>query len=558
VTRAGGTRAGRSRAGDSAPDAIVVGAGPNGLVAANLLVDAGWEVVVLEALGEPGGAVKSARLFERDHPEFTSDLCSAFYPLAAASPEIAGLHLEEHGLRWQHADAVLAHPLADGRAAVLERRPEATIELLEQLAPGDGAGFQRLYDLWKGIGDEILEVIFTPFPPLRAASRIASTLKVAGTLRLLRLLSLPVRRLGEEEFSGPGAMLLAGCAMHADLSPEQAGSSIYGWLLTMLGQQFGFPVPAGGAGELTKALVARFESLGGSIVCNAEVDEIVVRDGRAVGVRVRGDMKPWPVRRAVLADVPATCLYQSMVAAEHLPARLTDDLKRFQWDYATVKVDWALSRPVPWAAEGPERAGTVHLASSMDQLTEYSAQLAMGRVPGEPFVLVGQMTTADPTRSPPGTESLWAYTHVPRSVRGDAGSDDITGCWDDRELEAMADRITAQFERYAPSFGQAVVDRHVMGPAQLEEHDLSLVGGAINGGTSAIHQQLVFRPTPGLGRPETPIVGLYLASSSAHPGGGVHGACGANAARAALREVRPVLGPLARSVVRFAERIVNS
>jgi phytoene dehydrogenase-like protein len=192
---------------------------------------------------------------------------------------------------------------------------------------------------------------------------------------------------------------------------------------------------------------------------------------------------------------------------------------------------------VPWTAHDAADAGTVHLAASMDEMTAYTAQLAMGRIPDRPFLLVGQMTTADPSRSPAGTESLWAYTHVPRQVRGDAGGD-LTGSWDRGEQELFADRIEEQIERFAPGFRQLVIDRVIQSPAALQEHDGNLVGGAINGGTTAIHQQLMFRPTPGFGRPETPIPGLYLASSSAHPGGGVHGACGSNAARAALRAHR--------------------
>jgi phytoene dehydrogenase-like protein len=180
------------------------------------------------------------------------------------------------------------------------------------------------------------------------------------------------------------------------------------------------------------------------------------------------------------------------------------------------------------------QAGTVHLADSVDEMTQYCADIAQQRIPGRPFVLVGQMTTADPSRSPAGSEVLWAYTHVPRTVRGDAGSGEIAGVWDDADREAITARIENRIEEYAPGFKSLISARHLLCPGDLEDHDANLIGGAINGGTCAIHQQLVFRPIPGLGRSETPIRNLYLASSSAHPGGGVHGACGANAARAAI------------------------
>jgi phytoene dehydrogenase-like protein len=222
------------------------------------------------------------------------------------------------------------------------------------------------------------------------------------------------------------------------------------------------------------------------------------------------------------------------VAWENLPGHLHDDMRRFQWDFSTVKVDWALSAPVPWKAAEASKAGTVHLSGSMDEMTEYCAQITMGRVPTRPFVVLGQMTTADPTRSPPGTESLWGYTHVPRHVRADRGGGRWRGRWDEAELTRFADRIEDQVERFAPGFRDRIVTRHILGSAEIEAHNASAVGGAVAGGTAEVHQQLIFRPTPSLGRPETPVRGLYLASSSAHPGGGVHGACGTNAARAAL------------------------
>jgi phytoene dehydrogenase-like protein len=175
----------------------------------------------------------------------------------------------------------------------------------------------------------------------------------------------------------------------------------------------------------------------------------------------------------------------------------------------------------------------VHLGESLDHLTEFSAQLATGQIPARPFVLVGQLTTSDPTRSPAGTEAVWAYTHVPRRVKGDVAGD-LSGKWDERETEAFVARVERELEMRAPGFSERIVGRHVLTPAGLEAADANLVNGAVNGGTAQLHQQLIFRPTIGLGRAETPIRGLFLASASAHPGGAVHGACGANAARAAL------------------------
>jgi phytoene dehydrogenase-like protein len=422
---------------------------------------------------------------------------------------------------------------------------------LEEYAPGDGAVWEAMYREWKRLGADLVAALLSPFPPVKAGARLAARLGPRGALRFARFALLPVRRFGEETFAGDGGrLLLAGLALHTDLGPDSAAGAVFGWLLACLGQEQGFPVPEGGAGQLSAALVRRLESRGGTVRCNARVTRIEVRDRRAVGVTC-ADGTSVSATRAVLADTGAPALYHDLVGTEHLPADLLDGLETFQYDHATFKVDWALSGPVPWIAEPVRSAGTVHLADSMDDLTLYAAQLATDHLPARPFVLLGQLTTADPTRSPTGTETLWGYTHVPAHVRGDAGGT-LTGRWDDAEAQAFADRLEGEIERRAPGFRDLIRARHVLAPPGIEAADANLVGGAINGGTAQLHQQLVFRPTPGLGRAETPVRGLYLASASAHPGGGVHGACGANAARAALAADRR--GRFVRSVRALGSR----
>ncbi|SFC84359.1 phytoene desaturase family protein [Streptomyces aidingensis] len=539
-------------------DAIVIGAGPNGLVAANILADAGWRVLVLEAEPVPGGSVRSDRGV---HPDYVNDLFSSFYPLAAASPAFRAMRLERWGLRWSRARSVLANPLPDGRCAVLHQDATRTAAHLETFGHGDGDAYLRLAALWDRIGTEVMRALFTPFPPVRPAAALARRLHAAGGLRTLRMLALPARRLAEEEFHGPAApLLLTGCGMHADFSPESLGGTGFGWLLLMLGHQHGWPVPRGGAQQLSDAMVRRLESLGSAVRCATPVTEVLVRHGRCLGVRTAGG-EPLRARRAVLADVPAPALYGGLVGWEHLPSRLRDDIRRFQWDLATFKIDWALDGPIPWLADGAAGAGTVHLADGLDQLTRWAAQLARGLVPDRPFALLGQMTTADATRSPAGTESAWAYTHLPRHIRGDAGAapgaPEIGPRWTEERREAMAERVEREVERRAPGFRDRITARRVLAPPDFRQRNRSLPLGALNGGTAQAHQQLVFRPVPGTGRPETPVAGLYLASASAHPGGGVHGACGANAARAALRAERPATRFLLGPALAAAQRLLQ-
>jgi phytoene dehydrogenase-like protein len=512
-------------------DVVVIGAGHNGLVAANLLADVGWQVQVLEATGEAGGSVRTAELTV---PGFRNDVFSAFYPLGVASPILRRLQLEEYGLEWVHAPLALAHPHADGRCAVLSRDLGETAASLEAFAPGDGAAWERLFQRWRRIRGPVLSGLFSLFPPVRAGLGLAARMPPRELLRLARLALLPVRRLAEEEFAGAGGgLLLGGNALHADLGPEAPGSGLLGWLLCSLGQELGYPAVKGGAGQLTAALVHRLEARGGQVVCNTPVQALEIRGRRAVAVRT-ADGQVVPAGRAVIGAVDAITLYRHLIGERHLPPAIVADLSRFQFDDATVKVDWALNGPVPWQAEPGRRAGTVHLADSMDDLTMSTAQLACGVIPAQPLIVVGQMTTTDPSRSPSGTETLWAYAHVPQTVRGDAAGT-ITGAWTASEAEAFADRLQARIQAKAPGFCDRILARHVLSPPAMQQLNPSLVHGALNAGTAQLYQQLIFRPTPALGRPTTPIRNVYLASGSAHPGGGVHGAPGANAATLAIR-----------------------
>jgi phytoene dehydrogenase-like protein len=493
-------------------DAVVIGAGHNGLVAANLLADAGWSVLVLEAQDEPGGAVRSAEVTE---PGFVSDLYSGFYPLGYASPVLRGLDLEAHGVRWVRSQVAIAHPGADGRCAIVSTDLDETAASLEAFAPGDGDAWRELYGLWRRIGGALVDGLLTPFPPVRAGARMARALGSPQELvRFARFGILPVRRLAEETFDGEGGgWLLAGNALHADLTPESSGGGLFGWLLCGLGQQVGFPVPEGGAGKIIEALARRLQRTGGELRCGAPVEAIEVRRGRAEAVRLAGG-ETFPARRAVLAAVAAPVLYEDLLPRGGGP-RI--DLRRWQPDNPTVKVDWALDGPIPWTAPEARRAGTVHVAEGMDGLGRATAELARRVVPEHPFLVLGQYSMVDPTRVPAGREVAWGYTHTP-----------LGHAWGPGELERFVERMEEEVERMAPGFRALIRVRHVV----------DLPAGAVNYGTAQLHQQLVFRPLPGLGRPETPVKRLFLASAAAHPGGGVHGGPGSNAARAALAHAR--------------------
>jgi phytoene dehydrogenase-like protein len=524
-------------------DAVVIGGGHHGLVAAAVLADAGWDVRLLEAADTVGGAVRSTEL----HPGFTADLYSAFYPLPQASPILQALDLEGQGLRWSRAPSVLAHPLRpDGdQAAVLHEDRERTAAGLAEDHPADGPAWLELCRLWDEVEEPLLRTLFTGFPPVRGPAQMLARIGTRGALRLARLLLLSTRQMGEELFEGePARLLLAGNAVHADVPVTSPISGAYGLLMAMLGQRYGFPVPVGGSGQLSAALARRAGAAGAELRTGERVDRIEVRGGRAVAVHTATGHTV-RVRRAVIADVSAYSLYCDLLPDSAVPAQVRDDLRRrFVWDVPIVKLNWALGNKIPWRAPAVAHAGTVHLGAGELDLVQWSADIESRTLPHAPFLLFGQMAVADPARAPEGCESAWAYTHLPRGMADDASAD---------ELARRAEQVVEQF---APGFGELVLHRFVQRPSDLESADANLAHGTVNGGTAQLFQQLVFRPVPGLGRPVTPVTGLYLGSAAAHPGGGVHGVCGWLAARSALRD-QGLTGAVRRRLLAGALALVD-
>jgi len=498
------------------PDAVVVGSGPNGLVAANILADRGLDVMVLEAQPDPGGAARSAELIE---PGYRHDRFSTFHVLATVSPPFQSLQLERHGLRWARGPLALAHPSSDGSCPAVAGTVEETAALLERWSPGDGERWQALMRWWDCYGPPIVESFLGPWPPVRGPLRLVAQARTE-LLELARFLLLPARTMGRELFAGEAsARLLVGCTAHTDLGPDQTLSGFPGLLLLLVGQKLGWPTPVGGAAALTDALVTRLASRGGQVRCSAPVERILISGQRTTGVRLASGEEV--SARVVVADTGAEQLYHRLIGAEHLPARTNRQLGRFGRGPGTVKVDWTLDGAVPWLAADARRAGTIHVADSVEVMADAAHAIAQRRVPEQPFLLFGQYSMVDPSRMPAGKEVCWSYAHVPAGVAIDSGR--------------FADRMELQVERLAPGFRSLIRGRFVAGPPDLEGDDANLVGGMIGGGTIALHQMLVFRPLPQLSPSRTPVAGLFLGSDATHPGGGVHGACGANAARSALR-----------------------
>jgi phytoene dehydrogenase-like protein len=518
-------------------DAVVIGSGPNGMVSGVELADAGWDVLVLEAADTFGGAVRSTV-----EDGWVSDRFSSNYPLGVASPVFRALELEKFGLKWAHAPLALAHLLDPENSVAIHPDPNDTAASVARHHPADGDAWLNLYSKYVGIREPFLQSLLTRWPPVLPAARLARRLGSAGELvRFARFMAMPMHRMAQELFEGPGGRaLLAGNSFHADAPLTGSVSGTMGWLLAMLAQDVGYPVAEGGSSALSNALRRRAERAGALFVAGTPVTGIELTAGRASAVRTASGERI-AVSRAVIGDVSATTLYDVLLPEASVPSGLRRDLERFEWDYPTVKVNYRLSGPIPWNSADARVAGVVHLGGTADELVHLSADLDTGRLPLEPFMLIGQTTKADPSRSPEGTEAVWAYSHLPRGIADDAAA------------EKLGDLMDRHIERYAPGFSELVIDRDLQRPSDFVGQNASLGLGALGGGTAQLHQQLIFRPTVGLGSPRTYVTGLYLGSSAIHPGPGVHGACGHLAARTALRDAS-LLGPLTRALPTTALR----
>jgi phytoene dehydrogenase-like protein len=468
-------------------DAIVVGAGPNGLAAAIVLAREGVSVRVVEAAESVGGGVRSAEL---TLPGFVHDICSAIHPLGIASPLFRRLPLAEHSLEWIEPPAALAHPFDDGTAALVERSREAEAPTLGE----DERRWKRLFaPLARGaepLLEDVLAPLHLPAHPL-------------GLARFGARAALPATTLARLSFRGEKARgLFAGLSAHSMLSLDRPPSAAFGLMLGLLAHAVGWPFPRGGSQRLSDALASYLRTLGGQIETGCRVETLgEVGDARAVLL----DVTP----RGLLA-----------LAGDRLPGRYRRRLERYRYGPGVFKVDWALDGPIPWRSAECARAATVHLGATLEEIAASEAAAFRGEVPERPYVLLAQQSLFDPTRAPAGRHTAWAYCHVPNG-----STVDMTG------------RIEAQVERFAPGFRERILARSALGPADLERHNANYVGGDINGGAATL-SQLFSRPVPRLSPYTTPLPGVFLCSSSTPPGGGVHGMCGYHAAQAALRHLR--------------------
>lgn len=467
-------------------DAVIIGSGPNGLGAAITLAKEGWKTLVVEAADTIGGGMRTKEL---TLPDFHHDVCSAVHPTAIASPLFQSLKLEEHGLRWIHPEIPLAHPLDDGRAAVLQRSLDATAEGLG----ADGKSYRRLFASLVENASKLYPSIFTP---------IAFPKHPLLMTRFGLPAAMPAELLAKTLFKTDEARaLFAGNAAHCVLPLTQLFTSAIGVLLQLSAHAVGWPVAEGGSQSIANALAAVLKKLDGEIVCGWPVKT----------------MSELPPARAYLFDTSPSVL--SRIAGGELPSNFRKRLDAYRHGPGIFKIDYALSGPVPWTNEACRKAGTVHVGGTLAEVAASERDAFEGRHSERPFVLVGQQSLADPTRAPAGKHTLWAYCHVPSGSTAD-----------------MEARINAQIERFAPGFRDVILARHTMNCPQVEAYNMNYIGGDIVGGMADL-TQLITRPVVRLNPYTTPNPKLFICSASTPPAGGVHGMCGFNAANSVLRRV---------------------
>ncbi len=468
-------------------DAVVVGAGPNGLAAAIALAQQDHSVLVLEGAATIGGGCRTAEL---TLPGFQHDICSAIHPLALASPFFKTLPLAPYGLEWIHSPFELAHPFDDGSAAVLERSIVRTAHRLG----GDGPAYFQLMQPLLDDFDILSHALLGPLPfprhPIALARFGLSALRSAGSLARSRFHNTHARA------------LFGGMAAHSMLALDRPATAAYGLMLGLFGHAVGWPLARGGSQQFTNALADYLRDLGGEIRTSTQVTSLAsMTDAQAVLL----DVTP----RQLLA-----------IAGDALPRRYTRQLRHFRYGSGVFKLDWALDGPVPWTAEECGQAATIHLGGTLEEIERSEHQVANGEHPEQPFVILAQQSLFDPTRAPEGKQTLWGYCHVPNGSTVD-----------------MTTRIEAQIERFAPGFGERIIARSAMNTADFQQHNPNDIGGDINGGMQDI-RQLFTRPAVRLDPYSTPNKRLYICSSSTPPGGGVHGMGGYHAAKSVLKRSR--------------------
>jgi phytoene dehydrogenase-like protein len=541
-------------------DAIVIGAGHNGLVAATYLARAGWRTVVLEREPRPGGAVLSDEL---TRPGLVHDVFATNMNLFRGSPVAAelGAELERHGLTYATSALPFANVFPDGRALRVHQDRDATLAELRAHDPRDADGWEALDREYERLAPALFRLYgsrLTSSVLARLALDVAPQLGRDGVAALARLLVSSTRELADAHLASREAKALLACwGLHLDFGPDVSGGAMFPFLEAFTDMRTGIALARGGASRLIDALVALLTEAGGELRLDAEVTRVLVEGGRASAVELAGGERI-DARRAVIANLTPTILHGRLLDEQSLSPRLRRSAAGYVYGPGTMMVHLALAGPIPWSAgEDIARFAYVHIAPYLDDLATMYAQASAGLLPAEPMLVVGQTSAVDPSRSPDASQVVWVQVRaLPGTIAGDALGEISAGSWDGA-AEPYAERVIAKLERYAPGIRRLVLDRAVLSPAELERRNPNLVGGDSIAGSMHLRQNFAFRPFPALGDYESGIAGLLMVGASTWPGAGVNALSGYNVAQKliTLSSPRVQQARLARDAARGLARL---
>ena len=522
-------------------DAVVIGAGHNGLVAAVYLARAGWNPLVLERNEEIGGAIRSAELTEEG---FVHDAYSTNQNLFLGSPVYEDLadDLADHGLEFSHSTKPYCNVYPDGRCLRAYHDEGRTLDELRRHDPDDADGWSRLHDRFETFQRTLLPLYATPLPSVEAGRTLAAAVRetsIGDVVSLGQLLLNSTRELGDEYFATPEAKaLVATWGLHLDFGPDVSGGAMFPFLETFTDMEEGISITTGGASNLVDALAGVLRDAGGEIRTDAEVRRVLTDRGQATGVELAAGERI-AADRAVVANLAPTVLFEELLDEHPLPESFERRVDAYSYGPATMMVHLALDELPDWeAADDIEEFAYVHIAPYVEDLSRTYTQAVNGYIPDSPLLIVGQTTAVDPSRTPNDEQILWIQVcALPSDIRGDAASEIDATDWA-AAAEPVADRVIDKLDTYAPGIEGAIRDRSVFSPADLEDANPNLVGGDSVTGSHHLKQNFLFRPFLGYSRYAMPIDDLYLVGAGTWPGGGNNATSGYLAARRILRPDR--------------------
>lgn len=513
-------------------DAIVVGAGHNGLVAATYLARAGWDTLVLERNEDVGGAVRSAELTREG---FVHDCYATNQNLFLGSPVWEELQdeLQAQGLSFAHSAKPYCNVFPDGSALRVYQDQAETISELEAHDPADAAGWQELHEHFGEFERTLLPLYGTPLPSYEAAKQLLAAFSDLGYrefTELAQIVTSSTRELGDAYLSSPEAKaLLAPWGMHLDYGPDVSGGAMFPFLEAFTDMEVGISIVEGGASNLVEALAGVCEDAGGEVRTDAEVTGVRVGRSGVTGVEL-ADGERIDASRAVVANLTPTVLFD-LIDDRDTPPGVADQVEEYTYGPGTMMVHLALSELPDWEAEEVSEFAYVHVAPYVEDLAETYTAAMNGQLPESPLLVVGQTTAVDPSRTPEDEHILWVQVRaLPSEIEGDAAGEIEATTWE-AAGDPYADRVIDKLAEYAPGVEDAILDRTVFTPDDLEASNPNLVGGDSVAGSHHLRQNFIWRPFGDWTNYETPVEDLYMVGAGAWPGAGVNALSGYLAAQ---------------------------